>query len=147
MQDQESKLIAALLERLMHEPCWPFPAPGVSLIASAQRGVYIIYSPEDEVLHVGSTPRGRDGLAQRLRNHLAGKSSFTRAKFDGDGSQLRNGCKFRCLVIENGRQRALVEALGIGRLCPEHLGSGLDTSDRRWTLDELEQGLDQQEMS
>ena len=39
-------------------------------------GVYIIYSPNGRVTHVGRTVRGKRGLRQRLNNHLHGASSF-----------------------------------------------------------------------
>jgi hypothetical protein len=126
MQAKEEIEIRELLTRLLGEPCHLFPARGVKLEASSRKGVYIIYNPQDKVLHVGSTPRAKGGLEERLRGHLHGNSSFTVSHFGGDGSQLREGCKYRYLVIDSGRQRALVEALGIGQLCPVHIGHGLD---------------------
>ena len=125
MQDKEESAIKELLANLLLEPCHIFPARGVKLEASNRKGVYI-YSPQDEVLHVGSTPHAKGGLGQRLRDHLHGNSSFTVRHFDGDGSRLREGYKYRYIEIDSGRQRALVEALGIGQLCPVHIGHGLD---------------------
>jgi len=130
MQDEEEpREITELLAKLVREPLIAFPPPGERLEASDRKGVYVIYSPQDKVVHVGSTPRAKEGVAQRLRNHLDGKSSFTKSQFAGDGSRLRRGYKFRYLVVDNGRQRALLEALGIGQLCPEHIGHGLDASE------------------
>jgi hypothetical protein len=129
MRNDESKEIQQTFSKLECAPLMKFPDPRGRLEAPNERGVYIIYSPQDEVLHVGSTPTGKGGLAQRLRDHLNGKSSFTRAQFEGNGSVLREGYRYRYLVVSNGRQRALVEALGIGSLCPEHIGCGLDDSE------------------
>ena len=126
MRDKEEDKIEDLLADLLLEPCHRFPARGMKLEASNQKGVYIIYDPQDKVLHVGSTPHARGGLGQRLRDHLHGNSSFAVKYLHGDGVQLREGYKYRYMVIANGRQRALVEALGIGRLCPAHIGHGLD---------------------
>jgi hypothetical protein len=57
---------------------------------------------------------------------MATQSSFTLKykPLKKDGSCLREGYKFRCLVVQSQRQRALLEALAIGRLCPAHLGLG-----------------------
>jgi hypothetical protein len=124
------EVIQKLLAKLMREKCYSFPKLRRKLEVKKGRGVYIIYSPKGRVAHVGSTPRGKGGVAQRLRDHLAGNSSFVQKVSNGDGSKLRKGYKFRCLVIRDGRHRALVEAAGIGQLCPEHIGHGLDNSSK-----------------
>jgi hypothetical protein len=124
MAEREFKKIASLFDELIRAPRRKFPAPKQSLEAPDQQGVYIIYSPSNKVLHVGSTPRARKGLAQRLRNHLAAQSSFTLHYLNSDGSRLRRGYKFRCLIVRSSRQRALLEAYAIGRLCPAHIGLG-----------------------
>jgi hypothetical protein len=129
MPDREQIEIEELLAKLMREPCHPFPARRAKLEASNRKGVYIIYSPQDKVLHVSSTPRAKGGIEQRLRDHLHGNSSFTDSYFGGDGSKLSEGYKYRYIVIDNGRQRALVEVLGIGQLCPAHIGNGLDAEE------------------
>jgi hypothetical protein len=122
----EQRKLRKLLTKLLNSECTEFPPAHERLDAPNRKGVYIIYSPQGKILHVGSTPYAKGGLAQRLR--LAGKSSFTKKKFNRDGSKLRAGCSFRCLVVKNDRQRALLEALGIGELCPEHIGHGRDRS-------------------
>jgi len=81
------------------------------------------------VLHVGSTPRARGGVAQRLKDHLAARSSFVIKALDGKGSRLRQGYRFQYLFVSNSRQRALLEALGIGVLCPRHIGHGMDEEE------------------
>lgn len=118
----EPQAIRRLFRDLVEAPLKPFPAIG-PLICPAERGVYVIYNPNGEVAHVGCTPKGRKGLQQRLRNHLAGQSSFTKRQFDGAGKTLRNGYSYRFVVIESGRYRALLEAYAIGHLCPIHLGA------------------------
>jgi hypothetical protein len=126
MQDEEQRKIEELLAKLLREPRRRFPGRRERLEASNRKGVYVIYGPQGKVVHVGSTPRAKEGVAQRLRDHLNGNSSFTYTKFGGDGSRLRDGYEFQYLIVDNGRDRALLEALGIGRLCPEHIGHGLD---------------------
>ncbi len=118
--------VERLLTELQKTSYRPFPEPRKRLEAPTQRGVYIIYSPEGKVVHVGGTPYARRGLRQRLRNHLAGKSSFVKKfpKLKRKGSKLRRGYGFRCLVVADPRLRALLECLAIGRLCPEHIGQG-----------------------
>ena len=66
----------------------------------------------------------KGGLAQRLRDHLSGSSSFKYHYLNGDGSILRNNYQFRCVEVENPRIRTLLEAYAIGHLCPQHLGLG-----------------------
>jgi hypothetical protein len=126
MQRHEQKTIQKLLAELVRKKRCPFPGPGEKLEASKGKGVYIIYHPQGRVFHVGSTPRAKGGVAQRLRDHLAGRSSFVQKEFNGDGSQLRRVYEFQYLVVENGRRRALLEALGTGQLCPKHIGHGGD---------------------
>src|SRR5208282_2642640 len=128
MADEEPREVEEILNKLTDARLYRFPARGERLEAPDKRGVYIIYSPESEskVLHVGSTPRAQNGLFGRLSDHLNGRSSFTYMQFGGDGSHLRSGYRYRYLVVNDARKRALVEALGIGRLCPKHIGSGLN---------------------
>ena len=123
---RETVIVHKLYDALLKQPLRPFPPPRQSIDAPAKRGVYVIYSPRGRVLHVGSTPKAREGIAQRLRDHLAAQSSFTQRYLGGEGTKLRKGYKFRCLVVPRSRQRALLEALAIGTLCPAHIGHGLD---------------------
>ena len=69
------------------------------LDAPSGLGVYVIYDPRGKVAHVGRTPRAAGGIAQRLRNHMAGASSFTKGKLKGDGSKLRGKYKYRCIEV------------------------------------------------
>jgi excinuclease UvrABC nuclease subunit len=122
---REQNKVTALFEKLTSAAVHRFPKSGEKLDAPIEQGVYVIYSPREQVLHVGRTPSGRKGLRQRLGNHLHGASSFTIRYFNGQGSTLRSGYVFRYLVVKDPRQRALLEAYAIGRLCPAHLGIGL----------------------
>jgi excinuclease UvrABC nuclease subunit len=121
-------LIQTLLTKLLRAEPMNFPPIRGRLDAPTDPGVYIIYSPESEVLHVGSTPRARNGLRQRLKNHLQSKSSFVRSYLAGDGSKLRQGYRYKYLIVPDSRERALLEALAIGTLCPKHLGLGKSNS-------------------
>jgi hypothetical protein len=83
MTADEHATIAALFDALTTAPLQSFPGRGVKLVAPNDHGVYIIYSPDNDALHVGQTPRGRNGLRQRLGNHLRTNSSFTRQSLRG----------------------------------------------------------------
>jgi hypothetical protein len=120
--DSEPERIAQLFEVLVSSPIQVFPTRGLRLDCPDNRGVYVIYSPAGSVLHVGRTPRARNGLRQRLNNHLRGQSSFSRKHLAGDGDVLRGSHSFRCIDVEHARDMALLEAYAIGCLCPAHLG-------------------------
>ena len=123
MNDEASKIEAAY-EKLLSAPANNFPPSGAALNVTTEHGVYIIFNPKDVVVHVGRTLRGREGLKQRLRNHLNGNSSFSMKYLQGKGAKLRSGYKFKILPVRNARKRALLEAYAIGTLCPKHLGIG-----------------------
>ena len=124
MKSDELKAVKALFKKLLRAPRQIFPERRQKLNAPDRRGVYVIYDPRGKVLHVGRTPRAKGGIAQRLRDHMAANSSFVNQYLEGDGSRLRGKYRFRCLEVECGRQRALLEAYAIGHLCPDHLGLG-----------------------
>jgi hypothetical protein len=121
---REQKVVRSLFAEFMRAPLRTFPNPREELDAPTDKGAYVIYDRRGTVVHVGRTPRGKGGIAQRLRNHMAGNSSFTHTYLNADGSQLKGQYKFRCLVVADGRQRALLEAYAIGCLCPAHIGLG-----------------------
>ena len=123
---QEPKTIQNLFKQLLKAKQESFPPYRQPLKAPTDHGVYIIYNAKDQVVHVGRSVRGKNGLHQRLTDHLYTNSSFTinYPELEGDGSKLRNDYKFKYLVIPDPRKRALVEALATGTLCPLHLGLG-----------------------
>lgn len=120
----ELRKVESLFAELVGGELCVFPEHRQPLNAPDTLGVYIIYSPRGRVLHVGRTPRAKGGLAQRLRNHMYGSSSFKYYYLDGDGSKLRGKYKFRYVEVSDGRIRALLEAYAVGHLCPAHLGLG-----------------------
>lgn len=122
---RERTILKAGLKTLTESESQRFPKERERLSAPNKQGVYVIYSPADKVLHVGRTTRGRSGLRQRLKNHLHGRSSFVINYFDGKGSTLRKGYKFRFLELKNDRMRALLEAYTTGCLCPDYIGLSL----------------------
>jgi len=126
MKNRETQKIEKLFKKLCKQPPYKFPVKGYTepLEVPSSHGVYIIYSPRSVVLHVGRTQRGRRGLRQRLNNRLLEQSSFVDKYLKGRGSVLRKGYRFKYLVVTDPRERALVEAFSIGKLCPEHLGLG-----------------------
>jgi hypothetical protein len=128
----ELRSVQTKFAELIHSRLDKFPASRQRLNVTDKRGVYVIYGPRGEVLHVGGTPRGQRGIFQRLSNHLHGQSSFTNKsqflkKHGGRTlkdryTYVREHCKYRCLAINNERLRVLVEAYAIGHLCPDHIG-------------------------
>jgi hypothetical protein len=118
----ERQRIEELFKMLCKQEKLPFPQGG-KLQATTGLGVYVIRKG-DVVLYVGRTLRGKEGISQRLNNHLQGASSFTKQYLNGNGAMLRNGHTYQYLIIENSRKRALLEAYAIGTLCPEHIGLG-----------------------
>jgi len=123
MNMNEIQQVEELYTELCCQPRFQFPQEGERLEAPSAPGVYIIRK-DDIVLHVGRTLRGKNGLYQRLMNHVHGQSSFTEKYLKGNEAALRNGCTYQLLVLEDSRLRALVEALAIGMLCPKHIGLG-----------------------
>jgi hypothetical protein len=124
----EREDIKHLLCQLNSRPKSPFPPSGQRINAPKTQGVYVIRNPAGEVLHVGRTLRGKDGLSQRLNNHLRGQSSFVRAHFNGDGNTLRDGCTFQYLEVDDDPTRALLEHCAVCWLCPHYLGLGASRS-------------------
>ena len=121
---KECKQIMALHQELINSDSYFFPKKGTSVNVSEKQGVYIIYSANNEVLHVGTTKRGKGGLNQRLNNHRNGNSSFSRKYLRPKNIKLHNGFKFKYIEVENGRERAFLEVLTIGLLCPAYIGTG-----------------------
>ena len=121
---QEFSQIRKLFLALNKSPLKRFPTARAKIEAPNLQGVYVIYSPRGKVLHVGRTLRGKNGLRQRLNNHLQAASSFAIKHLDGKGAKLRQGYKFRCLAVHDDRKRALLEFYALAHLCPAHIGLG-----------------------
>jgi len=117
------KKVKELYKTLLDAEEHLFPPKRQRLNAPKEKGVYIILSPRGKVLHVGNTPRAKEGVHQRLRNHMNGLSSFAHQYLEGDGDWLRGRCKFKFIVERNPKLRAYLEAYAIGNLCPEHIGA------------------------
>lgn len=114
--------IRRLFKRLLAQRCYPFPQKGTGIDAPLVQGVYIIKKAR-VVWHVGRTTRAKNGLKQRLTNHLRGRSSFTIKEFKGNGGRLRTGFVYQYLKVPNHKYRALLEAYAAGCLCPRHFGT------------------------
>ena len=122
--NSESQQVRVLFDELCAQLKRSFPQYRQPLDAPSKPGVYIIRKAET-VLHVGRTLRGRDGIHQRLKNHLHGSSSFTNVYLKGKGAALReDGYTYQYLELEDRRKRALLEAYAVGTLCPKHIGLG-----------------------
>lgn len=124
-QSTEARRVASLFKQLNDNPLQEFPQEKGHVLAPDTQGVYIIRDAKRLVSHVGRTVRGKSGLHQRLRNHLAGKSSFVKVHLSGHASKLREGFTFQYLEIKDPRERALVEHYATAALCPLHLGLGV----------------------
>ncbi len=120
---EEAKAVRRYLARLRRASRYRFPKTGGILPCPPEQGVYLIFDSKGRVAHVGRTTRARFGLLQRLRAHLAGRSSFVRLFLKTDRTRLRNGYSYSWVAIPNARMRALVEAYATGVLCPRHLGT------------------------
>ncbi|MBD81459.1 MAG: hypothetical protein CL840_21250 [Crocinitomicaceae bacterium] len=121
---KKRKEIQELYETLVNSKENIFPTTG-KITVSTEQGVYIVYSPTDEVLHVGRTNGGKNGLNQRLLNHVRNQSSFSKLYMQPNSIKLRGTHKFKYLEVENAKDRAYLESLTAGTLCPEHIGTGL----------------------
>ncbi|MBT4400904.1 MAG: hypothetical protein HOD37_15595 [Bacteroidetes bacterium] len=122
--NKEVKNTEKLYHQLMSQEEIAFPLPRKRMKASTDRGVYIIFDPHCTVVHVGRTPRAKNGIRQRLYDHLGGRSSFTQNYLNNDGKKLRGEYTYKYLIVKNPRSRALLEAYTIGHLSPKHLGLG-----------------------
>lgn len=116
--------VRRLFKEMLRAPLIPFPASGFAIDAPKRQGVYIIVHNRRGVVHVGRTTRGRNGLYQRLKNHLQARSSFVLLFARPLRLDLRSQCKFRYLAVSSARARAFLEALATGELCPAHIGDG-----------------------
>jgi hypothetical protein len=119
----EPSIIEDLFEKLTSSNFYIFPVRG-KINVSDNHGVYIIYNPNNEVLHVGNTPSGRKGLNQRLYNHISCTGVFYEKYLKPYNIKMRGTYKFKYLEVNDIRQRALLEAYAAGKLCPLHFGTG-----------------------
>jgi hypothetical protein len=122
-QLSESDLIKNLFAKLISSYYHIFPLRG-KINITEKHGVYIIYNPQNEVLHVGNTPSGRKGLNQRLYNHISCTGVFYDKYLKPNKIKMRGTHKFKYLEVKDIRQRALLEAYAAGNLCPAHFGTG-----------------------
>lgn len=114
MKNGEFKKVKAKFNELKRSNKYQFPDRGI-LKGPTRRGVYVIYGPRDEILHVGGTPRGKHGICQRLSNHLYGQSSFTNKSvfLRRHGGRtlkkrykyVRTYCRYQCLPIGGSSPR------------------------------------------
>jgi hypothetical protein len=76
------------------------------------------------VLHVGNTPSGKNGLNQRLYNHITRTGIFFKKYLEPRKIDMRGSYKFKYIEVKSNRKRALLEAYTAGMLCPAHFGTG-----------------------
>ncbi len=121
--------IKKLFDKLIQQPINYFPLPRTKWDMTNQHGVYVIYSPENKVLHVGKSSRGENGLRQRLYNHLHGASSFSQQYLSIRMVNLRERYYFKFILVSDAKDRAYLENLTSGMLCPEHIGTSEKKAD------------------
>jgi hypothetical protein len=124
MSSRTATRVAKLFREMEKSPGHKFPEKGGRVAAPNRPGVYVIADPRRKVVHVGRTLRRKRGLAQRLKDHLYARSSFTIQYLKKRGDRLRGKFSYRYLEIPDDRIRAFVEAYAIGHLCPAHIGLG-----------------------
>jgi hypothetical protein len=107
---KEQRTVRSHFAKLLHAKRERFPGSRKRLLCSRKQGVYVIFDRVGRVAHVGRTTRARAGLFQRLRAHLAGRSSFVIKFLGSKPARLRQGYCFAFVEIGNSRMRALVEA-------------------------------------
>jgi hypothetical protein len=127
-EKNEPAIIKRLFNRLISTEHHIFPVRG-KINLTQKHGVYIIYSPKNEVLHVGNTPSGKKGLDQRLYNHISCTGIFYEKYLKPNKIRMRGVYKFKYLEVTDIRQRALLEAYSAGKLCPLHFGTGAKKSE------------------
>lgn len=113
--------IKELLNELLKEPLKYFSDNDTISKLTIAQGVYIIYQ-DKSILHVGRTYRAKQGIKQRIKNHLYGNSSFMKYFDKMNKEKLKKYCTFKYIEVKSDRKRALLEFLAIGILCPEYLG-------------------------
>lgn len=128
---REQALVRKHFARLLKAPRKSFPASRAPLMCTRKQGVYLIVDSRGRVAHVGRTTRARAGIFQRLKAHLAGRSSFVIKFLKNERVALRRGYQFAFVEIAHARKRALVEAYATGILCPRHVGTGEAARVRR----------------
>jgi hypothetical protein len=124
MMPKDHTTVRRYYKQLQKAPRRAFPQPRQRLDCPRCQGVYIIFDRDRNVAHVGRTTRARSGLAQRLRAHLAGRSSFVVKFLRNKPALLRRGYSYSFVEVPDARHRALVEAYATGMLCPRHIGTG-----------------------
>ena len=87
-------------------------------------GVYAILDPNGIVAHVGRTANASEGITSRLKDHLAGQSSFVDVGLKGDRDRLRRGWSFAFRRVDDPEIRARTEVIATAMLRPLHLGTG-----------------------
>lgn len=117
----EPEIVQELFEKLINSDFYIMPQEG-KINASNKHGVYVIYNNNKEVLHVGKTKDARNGLNQRLLNHVRNQSSFSKLYMQKNQINLRNWGYFKFIEVDSDRTRSLLEALTAGMLCPAHIG-------------------------
>ena len=120
----EPQNIKQLHNQLVKSTFHEFPIKG-KIQASTKQGVYIVYDDLLRPLHVGKTNGAKNGLNDRLQNHVWNQSSFSKLYMQKNKIVLRAWGKFQFLELEDDRERALLEALTAGLLCPAHIGTGV----------------------
>lgn len=107
-QKIEGQQIKKLFKELISQPRYKIPKPREKFNAPSEHGVYILRKGKS-VLYVGRSISVKGGLRKRLRSNRFFKLSESKT--------------YQFIVVEKDKERALLEALATGMLCPKNLGS------------------------
>jgi excinuclease UvrABC nuclease subunit len=121
---EEGKKIKKLFKKLCKSEGVLVPKEGRIELPETE-GVYLLLNKKDEVLLVGKTEGGKGGLRSRINSQLFGASPFRKMYLLPSGTDIRKKHYVHCLAIESERDRILVEAYAMGKLCPEFIGMKL----------------------
>lgn len=118
---EEGKKIKKLYKKLCQAEGVPVPKEGRIELPETE-GVYLLLNKKDEVLLVGKTEGGKGGLRSRINTQLFGSSPFRKMYLLPSGIDIRKKHFVHWLTIESERDRILVEAYAMGKLCPAFIG-------------------------
>ena len=139
---RERRRIETLYRQLLDCEPVPFPKPRQRLNAPTYKGVYLILGPRGAVLHVGSTPRAKQGIRQRLHGHLGNRSSFVNIymDYDGQGNLLRRSSRrhYREYVLNYALMISGMPTVAAIREAEETPGGSIEYHDVRYYVHNID---------
>jgi excinuclease UvrABC nuclease subunit len=85
-----------------------------------RHGVYVISDPEDsEIVYVGMSRTAKEGVGQRLKDHLNNKEAAVLKSMVGGDKKKAEQYFVRIIEVDDNITRRNLEALAIGALSPK----------------------------